>query len=75
MIGNEFRYNELPKSRYKVSATINGVKLDLKDTSLGPGWELRLNITYKNLVDELREQLCANDNTSGIQQFRNHLTT
>ena len=75
MIGNEFRYNELPKSRYKVSATINGVKLDLKDTSLGPVWELRLNITYKNLVDELRKQLCVNDHTSGIQQFRNHLTT
>ena len=75
MIGNQFRYNELPKSRYKVSATINGVKLDLKDTSLGPVWELRLNINYKNLVEELREQLCANDNTSGIQQFRNHLTT
>ena len=75
MIGNQFRYNELPKSRYNVSATINGVKLDLKNTSLGPIWELRLNITYKNLVDELREQLCANDQTSGIQQFRNHLTS
>ena len=75
MTGNQFRYNELPKSRYNVSATINGVKLDLKDTSLGPVWELRLNINYKNLVEELREQLCANDNSSGIQQFRNHLTT
>ena len=75
MTGNQFRYNELPKSRYSVSASINGVKLDLKDTSLGPVWELRLNITYKNLVDELREQLCTNNNASGIQQFRNHLTT
>ena len=75
MTGNQFRYNELPKSRYNVSATINGVKLDLKDTSLGLVWELRLNINYKNLVDELREQLCTNDNASGIQQFRNHLTT
>ena len=75
MIGNQFRYNELPKSRYSVSATINGVKLDLKDTSLGPVWELRLNINYKNLVEELREQMCANNNASGIQQFRNHLTT
>ena len=75
MIGNKFRYNELPKSRYSVSASINGVKLDLKDTSLGPIWELRLNINYKNLVDELREQLCTNENASGIQQFRNHLTT
>lgn len=75
MIGNQFRYSELPKSRYKVTASINGIKLDLKETSLGPVWELRLNINYKNLADELQEQLCADDNASGIQQFRNHLTT
>ena len=75
MSGNQFKYNELPKSRYKVTASINGIKLDLKETALGPIWVLRLNITYQKLADELREQLCTNDNASGIQQLRNHLTT
>ena len=75
MIGNQFRYSELPKSRYKVTASINGIKLDLKETSQGPIWVLKMNIIYQKLADELREQLCADENASGVQQFRNHLTT
>ncbi len=75
MIGNQFRYNALQKPRYDITVSINGMQLDLKETSLGPIWELRLNIIYKTLADALREQLCANDTASGLQQFRNHLTT